>query len=90
MTDNALKMKAAFATKFPLSDADLQPSTDPDDGELWSLENTDSSVDSIESERISCFAHTLQLTIRDGLEETRAISLAMSKAIKLTSHLNRS
>lgn len=41
-------------------------------------------------QRLSCFAHSLQLVIGDGLKEAKFISLAIAKASKLTSLLHSS
>ena len=93
VTDNASNMKAAFKTRFPseenTSSTDL--ADDPTDNEdLWSRETEDDSVSAIDTDRIGCFAHTLQLSVGDGLRETKAISSAMSKSTKLASTLHRS
>ena len=93
MTDNAANMKAAFNVTFPsieLPDLSDEESEDgPCDVELWH-ENQDDSVNAIEGERISCFAHSLQLTVLDGLKETKAVSPAMSRAVAVSSLLHRS
>ena len=94
MTDNAANMKAAFTTQFPREAAggdNGSISEEPTENEdLWTGNTHDESASSIENERISCFAHTLQFTVGDGLRETKAMSLALSKGTKLTSHLHRS
>lgn len=81
ITDNASNMKAAF----PLERDDDQEETE----EFW-IPNEDTSIDLIRAERISCFAHSLQLVVGDGLKETRAISHAISKAAKVSNLLHRS
>lgn len=89
--DNASNMKAASNAKFPVSADSFSDTSEPTDNEdLWTGVHDDVSVESIETGRISCFAHTLQLTVGDGIEETKAISLAMAKAVKLASILHRS
>ena len=88
-------MKAAFNAQFPADDNEVVSTTSAEEDptyneDLWSRETSDQSASFIESERISCFAHTLQLSIGDGLVETKAISVAMSKGVKVTSSLHRS
>ena len=82
-------MKAAFNTSL-LPRESTAPSEEEDGSDLWKTEADVSSMEAVQTERLSCFAHTLQLSVADGLKETKAISLALSKATKLTSHLHRS
>lgn len=102
ITDNASNMKAAFRVQFPQRDVantvddDNQPDEPEDEEEdeeghvaLWE-ENTDLSVNEIVAGRISCFTHSLQLVVNDGLKDTKDINLAMSKATRLSTILHRS
>lgn len=73
-------MKAAF----PIEEAEEDYG-----GPVWQ-DNEDTSVDLINTERISCFAHTLQLVVGDALKDTKAISLAVAKATKVSSMLHKS
>ena len=93
VTDNAASMRAAFRVAFPdvrvpaeETNSDADESSDAD---LFHV-NQDKSVEAIEGERISCFAHSLQLTVGDGLKETKVISPAMSKCVAVSNHLHRS
>lgn len=64
-----------------------------DDEELWEdLDNNkETLIDMARSrQRLSCFAHSLQLVIGDGLKEAKFISLAIAKASKFTSLLHSS
>lgn len=90
VTDNAANMKKAFRASFPLeqqSTDDIEDDTDSDD--LWNHDDSADVVD-YERERLSCFAHSLQLTVADGLKETKAVSGALSKAVSISSILHRS
>ena len=89
ITDNASNMKAAFSTRFPISTHNI-PDDPTDNDDLWSGETEDDSAACIDGERLSCFAHTLQLSVGDGLRETKSISLAMSKGVKLAGTLHKS
>ncbi|KAK9953880.1 hypothetical protein ABG768_016000 [Culter alburnus] len=98
MTDNAANMKCAFKVKLPQqsvdpSDDNEEETDNLDDEELWEdLDNhQETLLDMTRSrQRLSCFAHSLQLVIGDGLKEAKFISLAIAKASKLTSLLHSS
>lgn len=92
LTDNAANMKAAFAVRFPDSEfaGEGLGEMDESDEDEFLAENQDLSVDLIEAERLSCFAHSLQLAVGDGLKETKAVSAALSKAVSVSSLLHRS
>ena len=89
VTDNASNMKAAFAVSFPTSEQDAEVLEPPENEDLWN-ECTDTSVTRIETTRVSCFAHTLQLTVGDGLKESKAISGALSRAVSVSSTIHKS
>ena len=40
--------------------------------------------------RISCFAHTLQLTVKDGLEASRQVKTILAKVSKIVNHIKKS
>lgn len=86
VTDNASNMKAAF--NLQLFDQDVENSSDED--ELWKDSCDDSSVDLITTERLSCFAHSLQLVVKDGMKELKPINAAMGKASRITTLLHSS
>lgn len=85
VTDNASNMKSAFAVTFPIGEPE-----DPSEDEAVWLECEDDSVDGIVTTRISCFAHSLQLTVGDGLKESKAVAGALSRAVSVSSTLHRS
>ena len=53
--------------------------------------DVDMRLDEIEiPQRISCFAHTLQLTVNDGLKSCKHISSTISKASRIVNHVRKS
>lgn len=44
----------------------------------------------LSGERISCFAHSLQLVVNDGMKEVRAISRAIAKKSRISTLLHSS
>ena len=97
-TDNASNMRAAFTVNFPTecSADDIESETTDDDGIWEDLDGTDnahveSAFDTVShQQRLSCFAHSLQLVVSDGLKDCKCVSLAIAKAVKLTSLLHQS
>ena len=84
VTDNAVNMRASFKTSFSgirikhalefNKDNDEEP--EDDDEAYQSLENQKNTfIEGIlrlfKKKLISCFAHILQLTVKDGLKETK-------------------
>ncbi|XP_048084331.1 uncharacterized protein LOC125284431 [Alosa alosa] len=90
ITDNAANMKCAFKVQMPLQQAsDTESEDDLDDEELW--EDTDEDTElGLSGERLSCFAHSLQLVVSDGMKEVKSISLAIAKASRFSTLLHTS
>lgn len=88
VTDNASNMRAAFAVRLVAPTTD-EPEPENESDYLWQ-DCQDSSVSSIEAVRISCFLHSLQLTVGDGLKESKAVSGALSRAVAVSNTLHRS
>lgn len=82
IADNAVNMKKAFGVTFP----DHAPATF-DDEDIW--EDVETSTD-LGYERLSCFAHSLQLVVADGLRHSNPISIALSKVSRLAALLHSS
>ena len=82
ITDNAANMKKAFAVTFPDHE-----SAAFDDEDIW--EDVETSAD-LGYERLSCFAHSLQLVIADGLKHSRVMSSALAKVSRLATLLHSS
>ena len=87
ITDNAANMKKAFQANFPLDDMNTEPL---DDDTMYFDMETGNYIDLDEKERLSCFAHTLQLVVADGLGEAKCMSTALSKCSRLSSLLHKS
>ena len=86
VTDNASNMKRAFATAFPETFDD-----GVDDDGIWE----DVGVDELQGilpshERLSCFAHSLQLVVGEGLKAVKNINPVMGKVSRLTTMLHTS
>ena len=46
----------------------------------WSDDDLIEQVNISSSNRMSCFAHTLQLTVKDGIDSSKQITFILSKA----------
>lgn len=85
ITDNAANMKCAFKVNMPQQQSDDSESEEDnlDDEHLWeditSVEDTE-----LPGECLSCFAHSLQLVVNDGMKEVRAISRTIAKTSRFT------
>lgn len=94
MTDNASNMKKAFEVRFPDQEQDDEE-LDEDEAELGDLSEEEegeiqTALQTNSRHRVSCFAHTLQLVIGDGLQNMRVIGKAMAKVSKMSTLLHRS
>ncbi len=84
ITDNAANMKCAFKVKLPQDkqhsdDSDAEDG-DLDDESLWEdVTWEDETVLTRKRQRLSCFAHSLQLVVHDGMKEAKAFSSALAK-----------
>ncbi|GAA6107791.1 uncharacterized protein LOC107722188 [Tachysurus ichikawai] len=70
-------MKCAFKVKLPQE----EQHSDGSDAE-------EKNLDDKARQRLSCFAHSLQLVVHDGMKEAKAFSSALAKMSKLTSLLH--
>ena len=89
VTDNASNMVRAFS--FPgLENINEPELPDPDevDGEM--LQPTGDDLDDFTYERLSCFIHTLQLTVKDGLKDVGKLRSVIAKVAALVAHVRRS
>jgi len=80
-----------------MGEHDIEETVDVDDPESWEeLLNTEmgsvnNTIDAnAKNERLSCFCHSLYLTVSDGLKDTKCLSSAIAKACKLTSLVHQS
>ena len=101
VTDNAANMKKAFEAKFTVDERESTVCEELDEiteneKSIWEeLDDKDAthittSLNRSSKQRLSCFAHSLQLVVDDGLSDTRCINRAISELTKLASLLHRS
>ncbi|KAL0199462.1 hypothetical protein M9458_008002 [Cirrhinus mrigala] len=95
ITDNAANMKCAFEVKLPQDEQHSDESDvehgDLDDESLWEdVTWEDETVLTRRRQRLSCFAHSLQLVVHDGMKEAKAFSSALAQMSKFTSLLHTS
>jgi hypothetical protein len=81
----------------PSDNGETETVDDVDDPETWEQlpDNEMTSVNNIidatcRKERLSCFCHSLHLTVSDGLSDTKCVSTAIAKSSKLSSLLHKS
>uniref|UniRef100_A0A1X7SLN9 HAT C-terminal dimerisation domain-containing protein n=1 Tax=Amphimedon queenslandica TaxID=400682 RepID=A0A1X7SLN9_AMPQE len=93
------------ASKLTLEELNVDNQDDGSDNEDLELENTldddvlDVSVNDDDNimpgmcsniDRIKCFAHTLQLTVKDGIDSSKQVVSILAKVSRLVSHIRRS
>ena len=98
ISDNASNMKKAFEVRF--TQEQVNEDEDADDGcaidnaELWC--DFDTPIVEIvspvtpDATHLRCFAHSLQLAVKDGLKQIRSLYGALAKCSKLTSLIHSS
>ena len=106
VTDNAANMKCAFTANFPLEcdeqeqdlshDDEMEPVNLLCEEELWEERKDQDSAIDIEildlskTERLSCFAHTLQLAVANALKLAKSVNPAITKVKSISSLLHQS
>ena len=101
VTDNASNMRKAFPTLpgFELEDIDSDSESESSGAEEVDEDNDVvdlSSMNEIETNsgkvyhRLSCFAHTIQLSVKDGINECRSLTNSLKKASRIVSHFHKS
>ena len=93
VTDNASNMIKAFS--FPgFENIAATDSSDDDSDEECDVmpiaPSSDSTLYEYVNDHVSCFAHTLQLVIKDGFKHAAAIKKVLAKASAIVSHVRRS
>lgn len=92
VTDNASNMRKAMDVMFSKQD-DIDDQTAIDDASLWCDLEVDLNLESVfhgKREHISCFAHSLQLVVRDGLKVVSSGRPFLSKCCKISNILHQS
>lgn len=94
VSDNAANMRKAFEVKLPVEPESLEESSDDeatvDEPDCWQdvgYEVEDIAKDAI---HLRCFAHSLQLAIKDGMKGVKALYGPMGKCSKIASLLHTS
>lgn len=87
--DNASNMKKAFTVCFPSGTSNEDDDEGLENGDRWEdlseeyQDDMETTRSSCRQQQLQCFAHSLQLVVRDGLKETKVLSSAMAKVTKL-------
>ena len=97
ITDNASNMKKAFQPislpGFVLADDESEDEDDDNESlgiSIEECEEQDQDLQLDNLERISCFAHTLQLCVKDGINASRQITKAIAKVAHIVNHVKKS
>jgi hypothetical protein len=98
VTDNASNMRKAFEVLAALTadDATDPPESVLDDDSLWEgllpseEEHVDATMSRTGVKRLSCFAHSLQLVVKDGVNKLGAGRTLISKCCKIANLLHQS
>ena len=97
VTDNASNMRKAFPTLpgFELEDSESESSgaeevdEDSDVADLSSMNEIETNSGKI-CHRLSCFAHTIQLSVKACINECRSLTNSLQKASRIVSHFHKS
>jgi len=90
VTDNASNMKKALSLVFEVDDAGVTTDGEVDDPTVWEDDTLTDADPDIEIEHIPCFAHSLQLLVRDGLNSLSAVRPLLAKCCKLANLIHQS
>ena len=99
VSDNASNMRKAFEVHFFRPDANVDEEWEADESTpfvdepfLW--QDSDNGLDELHLthpvNHIRCFAHTLQLAIRDGLKHVKSLHAALGKCSRIATLLHSS
>jgi len=91
VTDNASNMMKAMSVMFDIGEAvSVGNDVEVDDPSLWEDDCENDLLNAFECEHISCFAHSLQLVVRDGLAAMTMARLLLGKTCKLSNLIHQS
>jgi hypothetical protein len=91
VTDNASNMRRALTVLLDVDDTSTVTAIDVDDPSLW---DDDISIDTssiiMDCQHLACFAHSLQLVVRDGLATLTVARSMTAKCCKLANLVHQS
>lgn len=92
VSDNASNMRKAMSLILEVSDTSVLTDGSIDDESLWEEDSESDSVRGFASEweHLPCFAHSLQLVVRDGLTALGGARSLLAKCCKLANLLHQS
>lgn len=103
LTDNASNMKKALTAQFPDPgpaaaggadpNGDIDVADEDGDGGWQDRGNEEEKVQYLDlsnTDRLSCFAHSLQLVVGDGLKDAKYLTPVISKVTSISSFLHHS
>ena len=91
VTDNAANMLKAFSLpgfETTVTNETLSDDDDDEDDDVTTAVSDDSLFEYV-NDHISCFAHTLQLVIKDGFQQAGTINKVLAKASAVVSHVRK-
>ena len=89
ITDNAANMVKAFTLPGMEALAEQPDEDEVQDEDDITVVSTE-ELDYLPPQRSPCFAHTLQLVVKDGLEQAGSLKQVIAKVSKLVSHCRKS
>ncbi len=104
VTDNASNMIKAFKVTFTELENVVSSGEHEEEEEQDECSDFENEVDGSEeiddqlieqvnisrADRMSCFAHTLQLTVKDGIDSSKQVTATLAKVSKLVHHIKKS
>ena len=96
VTDNASNMihlpgyNGSVFTQDSVDDESVSDSDVDNDNEIEVCQPIEDLHSLLPTEHISCFAHTLQLTIHNGFKESRGIDAMISKCSNIVANVRKS
>ena len=89
ITDNASNMVKAF-TLPGMEDLTIDDDDEDEDEEQLEEQPLPDDLEDLQGQRSPCFAHTLQLVVKDGLKEAKQLNKIIKKVSKIVSHCRKS
>ena len=90
ITDNAANMLKAITLLDLPPDDDEKDDEDIEEDEFQPVQVPEISYKTLKTEHHTCFAHTVQLIVVDGLKQAEHINRVLGKISKLVSHVRHS